>query len=81
MGVDNEWREEYQKMKVLTKYQMDLLKNGPKSLSQSWLLGAMHGDWKRKKGIKDPEPPDCQSSMKEWEESIKKYNKYENTEC
>ena len=73
MGVDNEWREEYQKMKVLTKYQMDLLKNGPKSLSQSWLLGAMHGDWKRKKGIKDPEPPDCQSSMKEWEESIKKY--------
>ena len=78
MGVDNEWREEYQKMKVLTKYQMDLLKNGPKSLSQSWLLGAMHGDWKKKKGIKDPEPPDCQSSMKEWEQSIKKY---ENTEC
>ena len=78
MGVDNEWREEYQTMKVLTKYQMDLLKNGPKSLSQSWLLGAMHGDWKRKKGIKDPEPPDCQSSMKEWEQSIKKY---ENTEC
>lgn len=78
MGVDNEWREEYQTMKVLTKYQMDLLKNGPKSLSQSWLLGAMHGDWKKKKGIKDPEPPDCQSSMKEWEQSIKKY---ENTEC
>ena len=30
-------------------------------------------DWKKKKGIKDPAPPDCQSSMKEWEESIKKY--------
>ena len=25
------------------------------------------------KGYKDPEPPDCQSSLKEWEESIKKY--------
>jgi hypothetical protein len=25
------------------------------------------------KGYKDPEPPDCSSSLKEWEESIKKY--------
>jgi len=27
------------------------------------------------KGYKDPEPPDCQSSLQEWEESIKRYNK------
>ena len=24
------------------------------------------------RGIKDPEPPDCSSSMKEWEQSILK---------
>ena len=30
---------------------------------------------KKIKGYKDPEPPDCSSSMKEWEESIKKYEK------
>jgi len=48
------WRKEYMGMKVLNKHQIELLENGPKSLSQSWLVGAMHNDWKRKKGIKDP---------------------------
>ena len=60
------WREEYQGMKVLSKYQVDLLQNGPKSLAQSWMMGAMHNDWKKKKGIKEPEPPNCQSSLEEF---------------
>ena len=68
-----DWRQEYLGMKAHGKYQTELLENGPKSLAQSWMMQAMHNDWKKKKGIKDPEPPDCQSSMKEWEESIKKY--------
>ena len=67
------WREEYRGMKVHGKYKQNLLENGPKSLAQSWMMQAMYNDWKRMKGIKDPEPPDCQSSMKDWEESIKKY--------
>jgi len=29
---------------------------------------------KKMKGYKEPEPPDCSSSMKEWEQSIKKYS-------
>tara|TARA_B100001250_G_C19759616_1_gene771816 strand:+ start:1138 stop:1386 length:249 start_codon:yes stop_codon:yes gene_type:complete len=70
---DSNWREEYKGMKLLTEAQMALLDTGPKSLSQSWLLQAMHGDWRKIKGYKYPEPPDCQSSMKEWEQSIKKY--------
>ena len=53
-------------MKHLTKYQVDLLQNGPRSLAQSWMMGAMHNDWKKKKGITDPEPPDCQSSLEEF---------------
>jgi hypothetical protein len=48
------WREEYLGMKVLSKHQEQLLKYGPQSLSQAWLVGAMHADYKRKKGIKDP---------------------------
>ena len=70
---DSNWRQEFKDSKLLSKFQLEILENGPRSLSQSWILGAMYGDWKKMKGYKDPEPPDCQSSMKEWEESIKKY--------
>ena len=38
-------------------------------------MQAMYGKWKKRNGFKDPEPPDCSSSMKEWEESVKKYAK------
>ncbi len=67
------WREDYLNMKAgLSKRQIELLEKGPDSLSSSWLLGAMHSDWKRMKGIKpDPEPPDCSSSFKEWEQRVK----------
>ena len=71
--LEDSWRQEYQGMIPLDTYKSNLLQNGPKSLSQSWMMSAMYNDWKKKKGIVDPEPPDCQSSMKEWEESVKKY--------
>ena len=70
---DTNWREEY-KAYTSSKYELDLLENGPKSLSQSWVLGALHNKWMKIKGYKYPEPPDCQSSFKEWEEKIKDYN-------
>ena len=66
---DSNWREEY-KGYTSSKYELDLLENGPKSLAQSWMMGALHNKWKKMKGYKDPEPPDCQSSFKEWEDSI-----------
>ena len=71
--MDTEWREE---MKAYTssKFHLELLENGPKSLSQSWIMGALYKKWKKIKGIKEPEPPDCQSSFKEWEEKIKVYD-------
>jgi len=70
---DSNWREEYKGMKVLNSRQIELLENGPDSLAASWSMQAMKNDWKKKKGYKDPEPPDCQSSFKEWEDSVKKY--------
>ena len=76
---DSNWRSEYLDLKVLSISQCELLEKGPKSLSQSWILGAMYNDWKRIKGDKDPEPPDCSSSLQEWEKSIKKYEEPEFT--
>ena len=67
-----DWREEY-KSYTSNKKELELLENGPKSLSQSWILQALYNRWKKIKGIKDPEPPDVSSSLQEWEESIKKY--------
>ena len=69
---DSNWREEF-KGYTSNKMELELLDNGPKNLSQSWMMGALHSKWMKMKGYKYPEPPDCQSSMKEWEESIKKY--------
>jgi|TARA_R100001198_G_scaffold68564_1_gene41186 hypothetical protein len=68
--TDSNWREEYKQFTSNAK-ELELLENGPKSLAQSWHLQAMYNRWKTIKGIKDPEPPDCQSSFKEWSENNK----------
>ena len=68
---DNEdWRQEYLEMKVHDQKSKQLLQHGAKSLSQSWYLQAMYIDYKKRKGIRDPEPPNCQSSFKEFESRI-----------
>ena len=68
---ETNWRDEY-KAYTSSKYELELLENGPKSLSQSYVLGAMYQKYKRVKGIPpDPEPPDCSSSFKEWNSKIK----------
>ena len=72
---DSSWREDYKNYTSNKRY-LELLENGPKSLSQAWLLGALHNEWKKIKGYKDPDTENkgqLQSSLKEYEESIKKY--------
>ena len=48
---------------------LELLENGPKSLSQAWLLGALQNEWKKMKGYNKLEPKrnegQLQSSLKE----------------
>ena len=69
---DSNWRNEYIDIKStqLTKRQVELLEKGPHSLSQAWLLGALHNDWKRIKGYDELDPKEnkgqCQSSLKEF---------------
>ena len=66
---DSNWREEYKSYTSNKKY-LELLENGPKSLSQSWILGALYSNWKKMKGYDklDPQENDgqLQSSMKEF---------------
>ena len=73
---DSNWRNEYIDIKStqLTKRQVELLEKGPHSLSQAWLLGALHNEWKRIKGYEDPDTENkgqCQSSLKEFYERYK----------
>ena len=73
---DSNWREEYKGWTTNKRY-IELLENGPKQLSQAWLLGALHNEWKKIKGYKDEYPDEnegqLQSSLSEWGESVKKY--------
>ena len=48
--------------------ELDLLEHGPKSLSQSWHLQALYSNWKRVKGITDPEPLNLTTNFKDWSE-------------
>ena len=62
------WREEYKNYTSNKRY-LELLENGPKSLSQAWLLSALHSKWKKIKGFNKLEPKknegQCQSSFKD----------------
>jgi len=66
---DSNWREEY-KSYTSNKRHLELLENGPKSLSQSWVLGALYNQWKRMKGYDKLDPKEnegqLQSSMGEF---------------
>ena len=66
---DISWREEL-KSYTTSKYELDLLENGAHNLPSSWRLGALHNKWKKLNGYVEKEPPNCQSSFKEWNEGI-----------
>ena len=68
---DSNWRAEFKESRHLSKYQLEILENGPRSLAQSWMLGAMHGEWRKMNGYVYPDPPDCQSSFKEFNQIVK----------
>ena len=67
--MHDSWRDEYKGF-TRNKMELELLENGPKNLSQSWHLQALYSNWKKIKGIKDPERLDLQSSFKEWNKKI-----------
>ena len=74
---DSNWREEYKNYTSNTKH-LELLENGPKSLSQSWIMGALYNKWKKMKGYDKLDPKEnkgqLQSSLGEF------FNKQEKVE-
>ena len=66
---DSNWRQEYMSY-VSDKFKLKLLQEGPHSLAQACLLGAMYSDCKRIKGYDKlyPKPNEGQnqSSIKEF---------------
>ena len=77
---DSNWREEYKQYTSNKRY-LELLENGPKQLSQAWVLGALYNEWKKIKGYDKLDPfvneneGQLQSSLADWEKSIEKYKK------
>ena len=47
---DSNWREEY-KAYTSSKKDLEMLENGPKSLSQSWYMSTLYQKWKKMKKI------------------------------
>ena len=66
---DSNWREDY-KQYTCNKRHLELLENGPKQLSQAWVLQALYNEWKRIKGYDKLDPKEnkgqLQSSMKDF---------------
>ena len=74
MCIRDSWREEYKQYTSNKRY-LELLENGPKQLSQAWVLQALYNEWKKIKGYDKLDPKEnegqLQSSFKDFETSIK----------
>ena len=68
---DSNWREDY-KQYTSNKRHLELLENGPKSLSQSWILGALYNEWKKMKGYNKLDPKENEGQL---QSSYKEFNK------
>ena len=70
-----DWKQELLDSQRFNKKAEKLLKEGAKSLTDSWYLGALYLRYKRLKGIKDDTKENkgqLQTSFREFENKIKK---------
>ena len=68
---DSNWRQEY-KGYTSNQRHLELLENGAKSLSQSWVLGALYNEWKKIKGYNKLDPKENEGQL---QSSFKEFNK------
>ena len=57
-----DWRDQYKQWKLLKDFQIKLLDEGPKTLSQTWLVNQMWCDWRDIKKIKEAKLPALKNS-------------------
>ena len=58
-----DWKQELLDSANFNGKQEKILKHGQKSLTDSWLLGALYTRWKKMKGYREPPTPNDQSSF------------------
>ena len=58
---DSNWREE--SIPYYSGRKVELLLNGPKSLSQSWVMGAMYNQWKKRNGYHKFDPKENEGQL------------------
>ena len=63
---DINWREELLDSAKFNQKEEKFLKDGPKSLTDSWFLGALYTRWFKIKDYRESPTPNCQSSLLEW---------------
>ncbi len=63
MKEEIDWKQELLDSANFNGKQEKILKHGPKSLTDSWILGALYTRWKKLKGIREKPVPDCSSSF------------------
>jgi len=66
MSEEINWREELLESANFNGKQERILREGPRSLVDSWILGALYSRWKKLSGYREPPVPNCQSSFQEF---------------
>ena len=64
------WKQELLDSEKFNKKQENLLKNGAKSLTEIWLIGALYVRWKKLKSIREQPSLNCSSSFQEWNKKV-----------
>ncbi len=64
------WTEELLDSAKFNKKQENLLKNGTKSSTNSWLVGVLYSRWKKLKRIREQPSSDCSSGVQEWNKKV-----------
>ena len=70
-----DWKQELLDSANFNGKQEKILKHGPKSLTDSWILGSLYTRWKNLKDIREKPVPDCSSSFQEWNKKIEDVEK------
>ena len=70
-----DWKQELLDSANFNGKQEKILKHGPKSLTDSWILGALYTRWKKLQGIREKPVPDCNSSFQEWNKKVEDIEK------
>ena len=77
MKEDIDWKQKLLDSANFNRKQEKILKHDPKSLTDSWILGALYTRWKKLKGIREKPVPDCSSSFQEWNKKVQDVEKYQ----